>query len=318
MAGPRSTSPREQARAVSAWPIPVSEPAWGALELADRVRAIFASPDYRPPSLPQVALEVLALSHRRDVDLRDIAALVERDLVIAARLLKVASSPLYRGSTPVRSVRDCVQRLGLSTLRDLLLAEGMNLRLFRAGTSYAAALDELRIHATATAHLARLVCNETAIDAEYAFLCGLLHDIGLAAILLAVGDGSRGARPPSLDLLWPIAEAAHAAVGGQVARMWNLPADVALVIEHHGAVLVDGRLHPLVAAVQIAEELAMARGVGLLPKLGGGLAYVEIDRLDPEQLALAREALHLDEAAMVRLTEGAAAIIGGLTGPDLA
>ena len=305
------TSDRHR-RLGSVVPAPFDDLAWGAGELAARVNAIFASPSYRPPTLPQVALEVISLSHRRDVDFKHIAEMVERDPVMAARLLQVANSAAYRGSLPTRTMRDAVQRLGLSALRDLILAEAMSMRVFRAGGGYAVALDELRQHSMATAHLSRLVAGETSIDVEYAFLCGLLHDIGLAAILLATGDVSLGKKLPALDLLWPVAEEAHAVVGGQVARMWSLPPDVALVIEQHGRVEVDGRLHPLVAAIQIAEELAMASGVGLLPNLAGGLSYAEFDWLDPEQLALARQALGADDATMARLLDGAARVVAEL------
>jgi putative nucleotidyltransferase with HDIG domain len=278
---------------------------WDPGALTARVNAIFASPAYAPPSLPQVALDVMTLSQRHDVDFKHIAELMQRDPVLARRLLRVANSAAYRGGTPIRTVRDAVQRLGLSALRDLLMAEALGMRVFRAPGGYSSSLEELRLHSTMTAHFTRLVCESTAIDGEYAFLCGLLHDIGFAAILLALGNVSRGETRPDLDLLWPVADEAHAGVGALVARLWGLPPDVVLVIERHGHVRIDGRMHPMVAAIQIAEELALANGGGLLPKLDDGVVLLDVDSFDVDQSALARAALRLDEPAISRLRTAA-------------
>ena len=309
---PRSVSKHQPGYGFGVSAVDIEPHGWDPRELGERVRAVFASPAYRPPNLPQVALEVMSLSHQRDVDFKQIASLIERDPVLAARLLKVANSAAYRGSSPTRTMRDAVQRLGLSLLRDMVMAEAMSMRVFRAGGGYADGLEELRLHSLATAHLARLVCRETSLDTEYAFLCGLLHDIGIAAILLAMGDVARGQTPPGLDLLWPVADEAHAAVGAQVARLWNLPADVALVIERHGRVRLEGRPHPLVAAVQIAEELAMAGGLGLLPKLPDGVVMMSVDSVDADESAVARAALGIDERTMGRLLEGTEQVIATL------
>lgn len=308
----RSTSKHQPGYGFGVSTVDVEPHVWDPRELAERVKAVFASPTYTPPKLPQVALDVMALSHRRDVDLRQVAELTERDPVLAARLLKAANSPALRGASPIRTTRDAVQRLGLSTLRDLVMAEAMGMRVFRAGGGYADSLEELRLHSMATAHLARVVCRETSIDGEYAFLCGLLHDIGFAAILLAMGDVGRGQTTPGIDLLWPVAEEAHAQVGAQVARLWGLPADVILVIERHGRVRVDGRLHPLVAVVQLAEELALASGLALLPKLPEGVVLMNVDAVDTEESGLARRALGIDETTFCRILEKAEAVIAEL------
>jgi putative nucleotidyltransferase with HDIG domain len=285
--------------------ITLEAPEWDLGALTAWVRGIFVSPGYTPPLLPVVALEVLALSQRPDADAAHIAALLERDPVLAARLLKIANSVVYRRSGPSRTLRDTVQRLGLNALRDLVLAEAINMRVFRTGGGYADSMEELRLHSMITAHLARLVCQTTAIDGEYAFLCGLLHDIGFAAILLALGSVPRGRRPPDLEMLWPVASETHASVGATVARLWNLPPDVALVIERHGRVRMDGRPHPLVAVVQIAEELAWGSGLGLMPKLSNGTVLLDIDAVDAGETVVARQALGIDDATMGQLAKAA-------------
>lgn len=45
-------------------------------ELTDQLVRTFALPSYRPPRLPAVATEILAISRRSDVQFRDIEALL--------------------------------------------------------------------------------------------------------------------------------------------------------------------------------------------------------------------------------------------------
>ena len=55
----------------------------------------------------------------------------------------------------------------------------------------------------ATAHLCRILCKYTSLEGEYAFLCGLLHDVGIAATLIAFADTGPRKRAPDLIAIWP-------------------------------------------------------------------------------------------------------------------
>lgn len=292
--------------------IAIDVQAWDPAALAARVEAIFASPTYTPPALPEVAMRVLALSRRDDVDLRQVATLLGQDPVLAGRLLRLANSPIYRGATPTRTLKQAMARLGLSTMRDMVMTEALNQKVFKTGGGYADSLEELRVHSVMTGHLAQLVCKRTAIDSEYAFLCGMLHDIGFAAILIAMGNVERGKVPPPLDMLWPVADQAHARVGAFVAKLWRFPEELGVVIARHHHPLFEGRIHPVIAVLQVAELLAFENGVALLPKLGDGTVMMDVDsRLDIDVMR-AREALRLDDPALDALRVEADRIVSTL------
>jgi HD-like signal output (HDOD) protein len=154
-----------------------------------RLLRLFASPSYQPPKLPQVALEIMELSQRPEVSFDEVSAVLEKDPLLAAKVLSIAQSAVYAPRSPILSLRQATIRLGLKTLRDLVLEAAVSMRVFRA-PGYGEAMERLSRHSTATAYLLRALCRRTGIDAEYAFLCGLLHDVGLAACLLA------GMEPP--------------------------------------------------------------------------------------------------------------------------
>lgn len=77
------------------------------------------------PVVPDVAARLIATFNQEDVDIGQVAAEVERDPAMAARLLRQANSSFFRLVRPVHSVRDAVMVLGLSKTRSLVLVAAM-------------------------------------------------------------------------------------------------------------------------------------------------------------------------------------------------
>jgi len=189
-----------------------------ALSGVAELLACLEAPDYRPPILPVVAVELMTLSTRADVAIEEIVALLERDSLIAGRVLQQAGSAAVAGSVKITSLREATMRLGLLRIRDVVMEIAMNLRVFKSET-YGDAMDRIRRHAVATAHLCRVVCKYTPIEGEFAFMAGLLHDVGIAGTLLALAERKSGrTKPPDLLVIWPAVERVHARAGEIMAR----------------------------------------------------------------------------------------------------
>ncbi len=281
------------------------------------------APDYRPPTLPAVAVELMALSQRADVEIDDVVALLEQDSLIAGRVLKLVGSAAMAGAVKVTSLREATMRVGLTTIRDIVMEIALNMRVFKSA-DYGDTMELLRQHATATAHLSRIVCKYTSLEAEFAFMAGLLHDVGIAGTLLALSDAKgRRKTPPDLISIWPAVDRVHQRAGELMAGHWDLPADIGLALSGHHQVMIQGHAHPLSSAVALANELAHELGVGVIPKQGASLeelgeeeadcvrAHTRVDRSGDRTLDHAREALGLDAAALELIREeGRAAVIG--------
>ena len=142
----------------------------------------------------------------------------------------------------------------------------MNLRIFKC-EAYVDAMERLRRHAVATAHVSRTVCRYTSIEGEFAFMAGLLHDVGIAGVLLALAERKSGRKtPPDLLAIWPAVDRIHARAGEIMARHWQLPAEIRFAISAHHQVVLGGHVHPLAATVALANELAHQHGAGLVAK----------------------------------------------------
>jgi putative nucleotidyltransferase with HDIG domain len=254
-------------------------------EVLARLESVFESPSYRPPRLPDAALKLLALSKKSNVDLRQIQRVLEEDQLLAAEVLRVAQSSAYAGTArnPVRTLEEALLRLGLSRVTDLFLHASLNLRVFRV-KAYQKHMDTLRQHSLLVAHVARQLSRRTALYDEHSFLCGLLHDVGIAAALIAIAENAGRGAPPAFELIWPAVREVHARAGATLARIWQLPPEVGLVIRHHHEFEIQGYAHPTATVVALADLVATELGVGepevgpaLISRALGGLGLAQAD-----------------------------------------
>src|ERR1035437_7713405 len=74
-----------------------SMPLATVLRVSEGLRGVFGSPGYKPPMLPSVALEIHDLSCRPDIDTEKLVVVLEHDPMLAAHVLRVANSPMFRG-----------------------------------------------------------------------------------------------------------------------------------------------------------------------------------------------------------------------------
>lgn len=229
----------------------------------EKLRAVLEAPGYEPPVLPAAALDLLALSNKPDVAFADIRRVMERDALIAAKVLRVAQSSAYAGAHgAIRTLDDALVRLGMRTLTFLFMEAAMRMKVFRA-PGYEAPMRALGRHSGATAHVARHIARRTSIFDEHSFLCGLLHDVGIAASLIALTQLRRGETIPVFDEIWPAVRDAHEMASSVVCRAWNLPAELTMVIGHHHQVSIDGRIHPVAALLSLADWIASEHGYAM-------------------------------------------------------
>lgn len=285
-----------------------SDPSVQAELITRRIRATFAAPTYAPPVLPLAALEVHQLSQAKNVKLEQVQSALEKDPMLAARVLKVANSPLYAGA-PLQSLHHAVLRLGMKNLASVVWEVALNMRVFRSKL-YEQPMEQIRLHSTAVAHLSRLVAQQTSIPLDYAFLCGLLHDVGAAAILMLLGERNPTGQqdsPLDDDVLNTVMDDTHAEASQLVAKIWKLPGDLQLVLAHHHSVTSGGYAHPTAAVVALAQRLAAEEG----PQLGW--AMPRWDQTPISSVVAAEQALNIDAAAFEKLRKRAELMLAELS-----
>ena len=280
---PSHSSPKRSSLSAVRYELASSE------ELAELLLEVFQTPDYRPPVLPSVALEIAALTKKPNASYDEVIAVLQNDPLIVASVVKLAQSSLYGGR--LQSLHNAVQRLGMNTLRDIVWQVAAGQRLFTVHR-YAPLMERLRAHSIFTAHAARIIASRVGLAAEHAFLCGLLHDMGTAGTLIALAEV--GAQAPPLTNLLMAIDAVHAHAGAVIAKLWQLAPEIVSAIEHHHHFQPDVPDIPVLCAVIcVAEHLAEQHGFGVSVPSATGSRTIKLDSQNVTELELARKRLRL-------------------------
>lgn len=194
------------------------------------------------PPLPQVALRVIQVAQDPRSSAADLAMAVSSDPALAARVLRVANSPLYRAQRKITSVQEALVRLGFVQARNIAVSSAITAAYAPDARNALFRIEEFWRHSLAVAfRTSELAGMRRGFDVPTAFTAGLLHDIGRLALYYAdpAGVDQAVARALAEDVPFDVIEceelgARHDEVGGKLAERWGLPAaTVEAIAEHH-------------------------------------------------------------------------------------
>lgn len=186
------------------------------------------------PPPPTVVMKTMALLRDPSFSPRDASSLIERDAVLAARVLRAANMVQAGGSEKARSLPQALTRLGPDRLK-AALAEATANRLFESRDQRIVdATKGLWEHSLGVAMLSRDVAALCGIaETETAYLAGLLHDLGkpvVAWLLLEAEKSVVGTRTNvwiEPEVWVEVINRVHRPVGVLLATKWGLPEVVA-------------------------------------------------------------------------------------------
>jgi HD-like signal output (HDOD) protein len=214
------------------------------------------------PAAPATYLKLKQLLRDPQVGLAELAAVVERDVGVSARILQLVSSAFFGMPRRVTTVTAAVKYLGIDTLRTLVLAIEI-VRMFRdAGNLPGFSLDVLQRHSFITAKLARGFAEDA--FADDAFVAGMLHSIG--QLILAeripgryseVLERVRAEKRPLKEVERQVIGATHAEVGAYLLGLWGLPQRIVEAVMHYDEPWrLDGTRLGLAGSVYLGSALA--------------------------------------------------------------
>ena len=181
------------------------------------------------PVLPEIATRALRLASDPNTDLRAFSALVDRDPHIAARFLSIANSVIYSRGIKTTTTNAAVVRVGLLGARDIIFQvvySTSTLGLPRYQEAVGASFHRSVRAAVAARQAARLLGERF----PYAYLAGLLHDIGEARIYRTLAEMPK---LPSDAIAAELVERHHCRAGADLADVWNLPEEIVHACGHH-------------------------------------------------------------------------------------
>lgn len=201
-----------------------------------KIELVLAQLESLPPLAP-VAARILALTEDSRSNARQIVDLVGSDPSLTMRVLSLLSRA-DRGVRPEAvTIENAVVLLGFSTIRQVTLAvkvmEGFS--GLQAGADVDSGFERIEFwkHCLAVGCAARRIAMRlpsAGVEAEEAFVLGLLHDVGKIALravmpksfakVVRKADESRG---DFMEAERSILGVDHTMVGRRLAERWNLP-----------------------------------------------------------------------------------------------
>lgn len=213
------------------------------------------------PPLPGSVMKISTLLQDMNVSQHKITEAISYDPMLAARVLRLANSPIYAFQQNVTSLSTAVTALGNKPIYEMLLM-GMVADSFGHEIRNSAIGRDIWLHALAVGFASRELCSLLGMrGTEEAFSCGLLHDIGSLLLFKAnplayIEIFNQGDR----DNLSPIEKAVfgfdHAAVGAVAANHWNLSDPVCFTILNHHTPAESHQAIFLTRIIHVADSLS--------------------------------------------------------------
>ena len=236
------------------------------------------------PTLPIIIPRILRLVEDHRSSAADLAKVIGSDQALASRILRLANSAFYGFRREIVSINHAVVLLGFDTVKSIVLAATVLDTLGDGDVVSSFDREQFWLHVVTTAAAARILGRKLrVVDAETAFVAGLLHDLGKVVLDRFFYRHYAEAARLAAESPCPIREAElalfsvdHAQVGRWLAERWRLPpAIIEPVAFHHRPTEAAAEHWALSAVVHLADILARNAGIG-----SGGDGLIPLPELD--------------------------------------
>lgn len=203
-------------------------------------------------------------------ELDEIATLIKRDGSIAAHVIRVSNSVIYRGEQPTGSVEEALSRVGLEEIWRFVGQLSAAQLVDRPLSHYGLSAQELRDQMLETAFVCEALAGECGLDARAAYTAGLMRPLGLL-VVDRLADGYPGLAPyhPVHDkhyLAWEgrVFGIASCDVAALVLTEWSFRADIVEAVRRQYFGSSEDEAATLACLANLAGGLVADAGHALL------------------------------------------------------
>jgi HD-like signal output (HDOD) protein len=215
------------------------------------------------PTPPRAFLDVVTVIDNPNSDARHVAAAIERDVALSAKVLQLTNSSFFAPRSRITSLNQAVVLMGRDVLRSVMLLDTVGRCAVQDGP-LRSWLVEVNQRSWETAALARRLARPSV--AEDAFCAALLLECGQLAFAACrpelFAELLRQAKHDHRhldELEYQAFGVSHSTVGGFLLSLWGFPEEVVNIVALHADLPVVGPCEPdagrvVQAAHQIASE----------------------------------------------------------------
>lgn len=193
------------------------------------------------PPLRGTYAALQSLLWSQSVTAQQVADVISRDTVIAAKVLQVVNSAFFRQARRISSIEQAVTYLGFSAIRNLVMSAEVFAQFPGKAPGAVFHLERLQDHVHQVLTVANTLTTRLPIADDTA-LAALLHDIGYWVLAHECPRDLERAYALALSKKIPMCVAerevlgsTHAEIGAYLLGIWGLPYSVVEAVAHHHA-----------------------------------------------------------------------------------
>ncbi len=174
------------------------------------------------PSLPEIATRVGRAIEEKSCNAHTIARIIQTDPAITAKIVKAANSAFYGAQNRVESCPQAVIRLGMTVTHSLVVNYTMRDLFKTKSKRLNQRMHKLWIHSIKVASICYVLAKHCSrLNPDEAMAIGLLHDIGVAAIISQASNYPEIAS--DLDAVDAAIKEMRGPFGSRLLRSWRFP-----------------------------------------------------------------------------------------------
>ena len=217
------------------------------------------------PPLPRVFHQVSQKLSDSNASLHDVAKIIEKDIVLSSKVLKLANSALFNLRVPANTVTQAVSLLGSHTISSLIFNLGVS-DSFKGGAATEQFIEKLNTHSLICAKRLTTIlrtwnAEKTLIDK--AFFCGIAHDLGKLVLAkyapgkwIETKNALHMETCSDVEIEREIIGIDHAEIAAYLLALWGFPNDQIIAVAfHHAPSKIKDREFGLLCGLHLADNL---------------------------------------------------------------
>jgi HD-like signal output (HDOD) protein len=240
------------------------------------------------PPFPLVATRLLEVLSQENAHITGVGRIIAAEPVFASRVLQMANSPLFALQTQVKTISHAIVLLGLDRVKAITVTRALG--DFVGPVLKIKSLRACWENSLACALLSEKLARACKMDTDFAYVSGLLRDIGRLALLVKYPDSYSNLLAVSGEQDFDLIETErelfdidHCQAGGWLMAKMPFPPELCEVVSKHHQ-LPTGQFR-MVHLVRIADMLTDALGFAVLT-LAHQPTYGEVIQELPEAASL--------------------------------
>jgi len=219
--------------------------------------------DLQLTSPPNIYFELKQAIENPDKSITDIGFIIEQDLALSIRTLKIVNSAFFGLPGQIASIKYAITIIGVQKLQNLVLATVV-IDKFSSMPGGLLSMQDFWARSLRCALISKELCiyHNKKIDLDSIFICGLLHDIGQLVFYRRIPELAR-----QIGLLIELSDVDeieaennilgfnHYQTGAELARLWRLPEIIIETIAQHEHTDYTGVFADAVSIIKTANYL---------------------------------------------------------------